>query len=254
MTMFKKSTAKADPAAMTLIDHITELRTRFIKSFVIFALAMGLTNIFYNPILDLIRQPLCSAEINHCRLILLSPLDGLAIRLKITGYTALLISFPFISYQLIRFVAPGLTKNERRYLYPIYVAVAVFFLMGAGVAFITYSHALKWLTAVAGNNLYANYTADRYISLLLALMLIFGATFEFPVILVGLELLKVVTYIQLRNFRRYAIILIVIAGAVLTPSSDPFSMFAMVIPLYIFYELSILMGWLFVRPRPTKVS
>ncbi len=248
--MFKKATISDDQKSMPLMQHLVELRSRLIKSVIIFVIAIGITNVCYNYILDFVTHPLCSANIDHCKLILLSPLDGLAVRIKITAYSALLLSFPFISYQLMKFIAPGLTKKERKYLYPIYIAIAVFFLLGAGIAYVTYSHALQWLTAVAGNNLYANYTADKYISLLLALMLIFGVTFEFPVVLVGLELLRVVTYVQLKNFRRYAMILITIAGGVLTPSSDPFSMFAMIIPLYIFYELAIIVGRIFVRSSP----
>jgi sec-independent protein translocase protein TatC len=252
--MFKRPKAAESEKTMSIMDHIAELRKRFVKSFLIFVIAMIIANVFYNPILDFVRHPLCISQINHCKLLLLSPLDGLSVRLKITSYSAILLSFPFISYQILRFITPGLTKNEKRYLFPIYASVVIFFIMGAAVAYITYSHALTWLTDVAGNNLYANYTADKYISLLLALMLIFGATFEFPVVLVGLELLRVISYTQLRKFRKYAFVLIVIAGGVLTPSSDPFSMFAMVVPLYIFYELSILAGRVFVRPTKEGVS
>jgi sec-independent protein translocase protein TatC len=110
------------------------------------------------------------------------------------------------------------------------------------VAFITFPHALQWLDTIGGQHLTAIYSPNNYLSLILLLMLVFGLTFEFPVILVSLEIAGVLTPKKLSSWRRWAIVLIVVVAGVVTPSSDPFSMLAMAIPLYIFYELSIVVG------------
>ena len=110
------------------------------------------------------------------------------------------------------------------------------------MAFLIFPHALQWLDSIGGPSLTQILDPNKYLSLIILLMVCFGVVFEFPVLLVALEMAGVVTPKQLSSQRRWAIVGIVVLAGVITPSSDPFSMCAMAIPLYIFYELSIIVG------------
>ena len=176
-----------------------------------------------------------------------SPLDGLSLRVKIALFGGLVLASPVILFQIWRFVTPGLKATERRYAIPFVLSAFVLFLLGAATAYITLPHALGWLKSVGGPNLQAIYDPIPYLGLILLMMTIFGLTFEFPVVLVSLELARVVTPARLLQSWRWAVIIIVVVAAVFTPSSDPFSMFALAIPLVFFYFLSIGIGKLLGR-------
>jgi sec-independent protein translocase protein TatC len=118
----------------------------------------------------------------------------------------------------------------------------VLFFMGALVAMLTLPKALEFLLNIGGSDLQPLLTADKYISLVSLMILAFGAAFEFPVLLVFLLLARVLTTAQLRKWRRMAIVVIVVFAAVITPSQDPYSLFFMAVPMYIFYESSIIIG------------
>ena len=238
---------EANSSAMTIFEHLAELRRRVMISALAFVLGAVASYALYSQVLTLLRRPLCHADPHHCSLYVTSPLEGFGTHLDITGYGGLLIASPVIIFQLWRFVTPGLKANERRYAIPFVIATLRLFLMGAYIAWLTFPHALGFLRAASGSGIQLILSPSKYINLLLALMAIFGLTFEFPVVLVGLELAHVVTPAQLRKFRRAAIIIIVIASGVLTPSSDPFSMLAMAVPMLVFYELSIIIGRLLKR-------
>jgi sec-independent protein translocase protein TatC len=184
---------------------------------------------------------------NTCNLFVTSPLDGLSLRVKIALFGGLVLASPVILFQLWRFVTPGLKAAERRYAIPFVLASFALFLAGAAMAYIVLPHALGWLHSVGGPNLQAIYDPIPYIGLILLMMTIFGLTFEFPVVLVSLELAHVITPTQLLKWWRWAVIIIVVLAAVFTPSSDPFSMFALVIPLVAFYFISIAIGKLLGR-------
>lgn len=253
----RRNGPRPSPDAMTLGEHLTELRQRLIVSLVAFAVAGVLVYLVYGHILQLLDHPYCQSlhvpdNSAKCRLAVLGPLDGFAIRLNVTGYGGLIVASPVIVYQLWRFVTPGLKANERRYALPFVFATVGLFLLGSFVAWITFPHALGFLHAVSGPDIETLLTAQKYISLMLTLMAIFGATFEFPVVLVALELAGVLTPQKLARFRRLAIIIIVVLAAVVTPSSDPFSMLAMAVPMLVFYEMSIAIGKTLKRNRPTR--
>jgi len=118
---------------------------------------------------------------------------------------------------------------------------------GAAVAFVVFPHALTFLGSVGGPSLHQIYNPNSYLGLILALMTVFGVTFEFPVLLVALELAGVLSPQMLARWRRWALVGIVILAAVITPSGDPLSMLALAVPLYLFYETSIVIGRLIRR-------
>jgi sec-independent protein translocase protein TatC len=236
---------KPHPDEMTLVEHLAELRRRLIVSMVVLVLAAIFCYIAYNPILHFFLEPLCAStkgSPQSCKLYITSPLDAFAIRLEITGYGALFLTSPVLLFNLWRFITPGLKANEKRYALPFVIATVAFFCFGAYVAILTYPHALHFFTSVGGSQLTEIYSPSKYLGLYFLLMVIFGATFEFPVILVALELVGILTPKRLSKWRRPAIVIIVLAAAIITPSSDPFSMLAMAIPLLVFYELAIVTG------------
>jgi sec-independent protein translocase protein TatC len=255
---------RPSPDNMTLSEHLGELRYRVIISVIAFLVAATIAVFAYEPILHFLLRPLCNVDaVNHhrtsttnsllvinggtCNLFVTSPLDGLSLRVKIAVFGGLVLASPIILFQIWRFVTPGLKASERRYAVPFVLSAFVLFLMGAATAYITLPHALGWLKSVGGSNLVAIYDPIPYLGLIIVMMTLFGLTFEFPVILVSLELARVVTPSRLLKSWRWAVIIIVVVAAVFTPSSDPFSMFALAVPLVFFYFVSIGIGKLLGR-------
>jgi sec-independent protein translocase protein TatC len=237
------------PDAMTVVEHLSELRRRVIVSVV--ALAAGAVVCFalFNHILAFFVHPYCTVLGPHkpCNLYITGPLEGFGIRLKVAGYGGLFLSSPVIFWQLWRFVTPGLHPHEKRYAVPFLASSVLLFLGGATVAWFTFPHALQFLTAVGGPTLKQIFSPNSYLSLIILLMVIFGASFEFPLLLVFLELAGVLSPSKLVEWRRRAIVILVAFAAIITPSSDPFSMLALAVPLVLFYELAIRIGKLLTR-------
>jgi sec-independent protein translocase protein TatC len=243
---------KPTPDAMTLGEHLGELRRRLIICVLAFVVAALIATFDYESILHFLVNPLCNVDHKTlrgggCSLYVTSPLDGLSLRVKIAMFGGLVISSPVILYQVWRFITPGLQARERKYAIPFVTAAFVLFLAGAATAYITLPHALGFLKSVGGPNLRAIYDPIPYLGLILLMMTLFGLTFQFPVVLVSLELARVVTPNRLLRSWRWATIIIVVVAAVATPSSDPFSMLALAIPLIVFYFISIAIGKLLGR-------
>lgn len=236
---------------MSLYAHLSELRSRLLVCVGAFASAMVIAYLLYGHVLSFLERPYCSTigHGNTCALYVTGPLDAFAVRMNVTAYGALVLSSPVIFYELWHFVTPGLRANERRNALPFVAAISTLFFSGSFVAWMTFPHVMTFLHGVGGPGIRDIFTPDRYIGLICSLMAIFGLTFEFPVLLVSLEIAGVVTPARLARFRRIAIVTIVAASAVITPSSDPFSMLAMAVPMLVFYESSILIGRFIERRR-----
>ena len=243
----KRKAEKPAPDAMTLTEHLSELRGRVIVAVAAFLIMGTFAFVEYNWILSFLQHPYCQAEPRHCNFFITAPLDGLALRVKIAAYGGIFLSSPIWLWELWRFITPGLNPKEKKYAIPFVAATIGLFTLGAAVAYIIFPHALQWLNNIGGPSLNEILDPNKYLSLFILLMIAFGVTFEFPVVLVSLELAHVVTPQKLSSVRRWAIIGIVVLAGVITPSSDPFSMLAMAIPLYIFYELSIVIGKIVLR-------
>ncbi|MGD0391808.1 MAG: twin-arginine translocase subunit TatC [Acidimicrobiales bacterium] len=238
----RRNVARPRPDAMTLVEHLGELRRRVLVCAVAFIVAGTAAFLLYPWILSFLRHPYCEVAPSHCAFYITGPLDGLALRVKIAAYGGLVLSAPVLLWEFWRFITPGLNPKEKRYAIPFVVGSLTLFSIGCLVAFVTFPHALKWLDSIGGPSLHQIFDPINYISLIVLLMVVFGITFQFPVLLVSLEVAGVLTARKLSSWRRWAIVLIVVVAGVVTPSSDPFSMLALAIPLYIFYELSIVVG------------
>ncbi len=241
-------TIDAAEGRMTLWEHIAELRSRLIKSIVAVLIGAVVGWFLYPYIFTILTDPLHSAN-KSAIIIAGSPIAPLLTRIKIAGYVGIILAMPVLVWQLWRFITPGLYPHEKKYAVPFTAGAVTFFILGAFVAYITLLPTLIFLNAVGGSNIKQVYNISDYLKLVVLMIIIFGIGFEFPVLLVALEMAGVVTPAQLSHYRRWAIVGIVTVAAVIVPSSDPFSMLALAIPLYLFYELAIVFGWLFNRRK-----
>ena len=232
-------------SGMTLAEHLAEVRHRFLISAITVSLFGVVAFLLYPQILHLLQEPYCAArDAAHksCVFLVTNPLDGLTLRIKIGFFGGLLFSSPVLFWQFWRFITPGLKQRERRYIIPFVSASLVFFISGMAVAYFSFGHAIQFLESIGGKSLLTEYNPNQYLTLFLLMMFIFGVTFEFPVMLVAMEMANIVTPKQLLHFWRYALITITIASAVFTPSGDPLSMLALALPLTIFYFIAIGIG------------
>jgi sec-independent protein translocase protein TatC len=242
ISLKRRTEARPQPDSMTLVEHLTELRSRVLVCVVVFLVTGTVAFIVYPWILSFLQHPYCEVSPRRCGFYVTGPLDGLSLRIKIAAYGGLVLASPVLLWELWRFITPGLKRNEKRYAIPFIVASILLFGLGCLVAYITFPHALRWLNSIGGPSLTQILDPSKYLSLIVLLMTVFGLTFEFPVLLVSLEVAGVLAPEQLSAWRRWAIVLIVVVAGVVTPSSDPFSMLAMAVPLYLFYEISIVIG------------
>jgi sec-independent protein translocase protein TatC len=237
--------SRPSPEAMTLLEHLSELRRRLVISVAAFVAGAIVCYVFYDPILRFLQHPYeiaCRSQHHGCTLTTLAPLQGFTTRLNVCAYGGLIIGLPIILWQLWKFVTPGLKANERRYALPFVVSTVMLFALGGATAYLIYPKGLTWLLQQSGPNITSAVSIQSYVDLICVLILIFGIAFEFPAVLVGLELAGAVRSATLRRVRRYAFLGIIIFSAVVTPSSDPFSMLALAVPLAVFYEAAILIG------------
>ncbi|MGQ0744221.1 MAG: twin-arginine translocase subunit TatC [Acidimicrobiales bacterium] len=230
-----------DSSRMPLVAHLGELRRRLIISAV--ALAVGAAVAFnrYHLILEVLIGPYQQIT-GRSTLLITDPLEGFATRLRVAGWCGAFLVSPVILWQVWRFITPGLHRKEKRYAIPFIVASILLFSAGAATALFTFEQALRFLVGVGGENLDTFFSPSKYLGLIILMVIGFGVAFEFPVVLVCLQLAGVLTTVQLRRWRRGAAVGVVAAAAVLTPSQDPWTLFALAAPLYLFYEASILIG------------
>jgi sec-independent protein translocase protein TatC len=234
---------KASDGRMTVVEHLTELRRRILIA--LFAI-VATASLCYWFAPDIIRFFLhYYKDVTHGQkksFIFTGPLDAFVTRLKVATYAGILLALPVWLWQLWRFITPGLNKREKRYAVPFILSSLVLFACGGTVAMLILPKALDFLLKAGGSELTPLLTADRYLTLVLLMILAFGLAFEFPVVLVFLLLARVITTKGLRRRRRYAIVGIFAFAAIITPSQDPYSLFFMAIPMCLFYEGSIIIG------------
>jgi sec-independent protein translocase protein TatC len=241
---------------MTLFEHLAELRTRLLRVVMTVAIGTVIGYFLYPRMLHSLEGPFKDFCNHHAKqtkcptggsLISTDLLGGFTTRVKVAGYFGLVLAVPVILWQVWRFIAPGLVEKEKKYAIPFMVSSMVLFLLGALTAWWTFPKALEWLIDQGGVSPLLD--VGKYIGFLALLMLGYGIGFEFPVILVTIQLLGIVTPRKLAEIRRPAILIIAIVAAVITPGGDPFSMLGLGIPLLIFYEVSILIGRVLKRDK-----
>jgi sec-independent protein translocase protein TatC len=244
---------------MTLVEHLTELRTRLVISVIAVAIGMLIGFVLYNQVFDILIEPykdIADSEnsLTGGQLLQTDPLEGFGIRMKTSAYVGIGLAMPVLLWQLWRFVSPGLYANEKRYAVPFVTSAVALFVLGATLAYYTLPRALEFLVDIGGEGFVTGFSAGKYFQLVTYMMLAFGIGFEFPILLVFLQLAGIVDTAALRRFRRYAIVGICVLVAVITPSGDPISMLMLSVPMVVFYEISVLIGRFIERRRAAAAA
>ena len=238
---------------MSVVGHLSELRSRLVWSAIIFVLISIAVFILYEPIADFLREPLCQnrdlLQERNCELNTLRVTGGFNFRLKLTALVGIGLSSPVWLYQIYAFVVPALTQKEKRYALPFLFSAVLLFLVGGSLAYLTLPTGLRVLFELGGDAINPIVGAEEYLDFVGFLLLGFGVMFEMPLVLVFLGMAGVITTKQLRKQRRVAIVVIFILAAIVTPSQDPYTMSALAVPLYALYELTILVVAMLTRKR-----
>lgn len=240
-----------DESKMPLLDHLIELRTRLLWSFLALAVAFGVSIYFARPIFGFLVQPLLAS--GQTKLIYTAIFEAFFVEIKVAFFAAAFFSFPVFATQLWRFVAPGLYAKEKRAFLPFLIATPMLFTLGAAMAYyMAIPVALNYLLGFGGNvggvEQQALPGVDNYLNFVMKFIFGFGISFLLPVLLMLLEKAGIITLVQLRGGRRYAIVGAFAIAAVLTPP-DVVSQLLLAIPLCILYELAIIAIWISHRGR-----
>ena len=226
-----------DGATMSLIEHLEELRRRLIVV-VLSVLGAAVIGFFLSRnVLILLRDRLPEAD-RH--LIFLGPADAFTAQLKIAGFLGIAIAMPVILFQLWRFVGPGLTPREQRFVWPVIIAALVLFALGLWVGYIIIPYALAFLLAFSEGLAEPNLTIDGYIGFATTMLLAFGLVLEFPIVLVGLARVGILSHRALAARRRWIIVGIVAFAIVVTPGGDPISPTILASVMFVLFEGSLL--------------
>jgi sec-independent protein translocase protein TatC len=233
---------------MPVLDHLRELRRRIIFVMVIIAAGAVLGWIFYGHILDVLKHPYCEVPKKYratpngtgdCVLIYHGVLDGFTTRLKVSAIAGAVLTGPIWLYQIWAFITPGLRSNEKKYTRIFVAASTVLFVAGMSLAYVVLSKGLRIVIEQGGYGTAAQLTVSDYISFVTLMLVVFGAAFELPLLVVMANFAGVLPAKILGKSRRIGIFLIFLFAAVATPSTDPFTMCAMAIPMVILFEASI---------------
>ena len=234
---------------MSLIDHITELRKRLLWSFVYILIIFIICFYFADDLFSFLAYPLVNLldTDNGQGFIYTALQEAFFTELKIAFFFALFFSFPLVAIQIWKFIAPGLYKNEKKAFLPFLLATPVLFFAGGSIVYYLIAP-VAWKFFLSYQNLNSNGIPIRleakmseYLSLMMRFIFAFGIAFQLPVVLGLLAKANLVSYVSLKKFRKYAIVIAFLAAAFLTPP-DPFSQISLALPIIILYEISILIA------------
>lgn len=225
---------------MSLTEHLVELRIRLTRSLI--ALGIGFAGCYYfkDRIFDIVTRPLTQVLPKNSYLIYTGLTEAFFTYMKVAFFASLIITSPFILYQIWKFIAPGLLPTERKYVVPFVISSSLLFITGVLFGyFIALPPAFEFFVSFNNQYLQAMLSFKDYLSLFVTFLLGFGLSFELPIFIFFLTKLGIVDAKMLSKQRRYAILVIFIVAAILTPSPDALSQVLMAIPLMFLYEISI---------------
>ena len=239
----------AEDKPMTLRDHLTELRKRLFRAFMWMILGFMVCYPFAEQLFDLLFKPLMKAMPEASKLIYTSPPEAFFTFMKVAFVAGIFSTSPLIFYQVWAFVAPGLYKEEKLYILPVAVFSALFFISGGAFCyFVVFPFAFEFFMSYNQGLIQAMPSLNETLSFVLQLLLAFGLVFELPLFVFFLSRLGIVTADMMRRFRRYAVLVMVIVAAILTPP-DVLSQLLMAGPLMLLYEASILIAAAFGKKK-----
>jgi sec-independent protein translocase protein TatC len=233
-------------ARMPLIEHLLELRNRLAWSALAILVGTIVMWFFFNPVWGFLKQPYCNLPQTHrfspnheCALFVTGIFEGFYIRLKVSLILGVVVSSPFWLYQLWAFLMPALRRNERKWTLAFIGCAVPLFGAGGLLAYITLSKGLAFFLGVNAHDVFAIITVSSYLGFAIMMLFVFGISFEFPLIVVLLNFMGVLTYRRLRSWWRPMVLGIFVFAAVITPSQDPFTMSALAVPMSVLYWVAV---------------
>lgn len=224
-----------NPKEMPFLAHLEELRWRIIKSLFSILVFSVIAYIFSEKILDFLTESVDNIYFT-------APTEAFAVRIKISLIAGLILSFPVVFYQLWQFVVPGLMDKEVKMVIPAVFFATFFFIGGAVFCFyLVLPVGIKFLLSFQTEKLKPWLSVKDYISFVSWMILAFGLVFQLPILSYFLGKVGIITHKTLSKGRKYAIVIILILAAALTPSPDVFSQLMLAVPLYFLYEVSIIL-------------
>lgn len=228
----------ATDVEMTIWEHLDELRSRMIKVAIAFVVATLISALFAGKALEIFLLPLGGAVPQA-----ISPTESLVVYFRVALLGGATLSMPVIIYQTIRFILPGLMPHEKRYLFLLVPGVALCF--ATGVAFtglVMLPVAIDFMQGFLGPMIENRWTLDNYISFVTRVLFWMGVVFQTPLLIFLLAKLGLVTPKSLSHFRKYAVLVSAVIAAIVTPTPDPLNMTIVMVPLYLLYEVGILLA------------
>jgi len=242
---------RAELPGMSLMEHLDELRRRIVHSAIYLAAGFVVAWIFRNPFVAFIQSPL-----NHIgkSLVFTHPMDALNLQLQVSLVGGAIMASPFILFQVWLFIAPGLYQKERRFVVPFMAATVGLFVSGASFGYYyVLPGAIKILIIDMGHNFTPMITIEDYSSFFLSIILGLGISFEMPILIFFLALFGIVSPKFLWKNIRYAILIIFLVAAIITPSPDPWTMCIYAVPMLSLYLVGIAVAW-WVHPSRRKAK
>lgn len=220
------------------MEHLSELRTRIFKAAIAVVVGTIVAFIFRDWIFDILVAPY-ERVTNTTDLAFFRPTEAFSLFMRISVFGGFILASPIVIYQTWAFVAPALSKREKRIAIPVVALLALLFIGGVSFGYWSLERGLGFLLDFGGDSLDPVIGGDSYLTFAIRFLLVFGIAFEFPVFLYATAAVGVVGWRQLAAGRRWAVLLIVTIGAVITPSGDPATLLLLSAPLYVFYETTI---------------
>ena len=227
-----------DEATMSLLEHLEELRRRLITIVAAIVLGSIVGYFLSEPILDILRAPLPAG---YEKLYFTTVGGAFGVRIKIAFFAGIALAMPVVLFQLWRFVTPGLTRAERRLVWPLLLGALALFAIGMTVGYLIIPFALTFLLSFGEpGRIEPLLTINEYVGFVTTLMLAFGLVMEFPIVLIALSRVGILSYERIARQRRFVILGIVIFAVVVTPGGDPFSPSILSAVMYVLFEISLL--------------
>jgi len=221
------------------MNHLVEFRKRFVKALIAIGIGTVVAFVFNEQLLELITVPYQRAVPDQ-PLAFFRVTEAFSTVMRVSLFGGLLLASPIILYQTWRFAAPALTPKEKRWAYPVTAVFVTLFITGVVVGYLALERGLGFLLDFGGDALVPLITAEFYLKFATRFILAFGIAFEFPVFLFAAAAVGAITSKKLRDNRRWALLIILISAAFITPSGDPMTLMLLSVPLYVLFEITIL--------------